>query len=183
MKRLTKSALLLVGATIIGGQLYAQPNPPVTAPPATEPVPKQVRLTPAQMKTESDALRDRVRLDLQRVQYLQAKARKSSDIIKLTCVNDKFVKLKARANLFDNAYRELLGVIDTEARFDAYERLSQASADTHKAREEADSCIGEPDLVGDSANDFMGPEIIDDPTLGLPFVIEVEPPAYASPYI
>lgn len=181
MKRLTKSALLLIGATILGGQLYAQPTTAVS-PPAPAPAQKQVRLSPEQMKVESQAMRDRVRLDIQRVQHLQAKARKANDIIKLTCVNDKFVKLKAHANLFDNAHRELLGVIDTESRFDAYERVGKASSDVHKTREEADVCIGEPDLAGESANDFIGPDILDDPTLGLPFDIEVEPPAYASPY-
>jgi hypothetical protein len=182
MKRLTKNALLFLGAIILGGRLYAQPGPPATPAPV-EPAVNQARMTPSQMKEESQAMRERVRLDLQRVQHQQTKARKANDIIKLTCVNDKFVKLKAHANLFDNAHRELLGVIDTDARFGAYEQLSQTASNVQKAREEADTCIGEPELAGVSANDFTSPDIVDDPTLALPFDIEVEPPAYASPYI
>jgi hypothetical protein len=94
-----------------------------------------------------------------------------------------FSKLKAQANLFDEAHRELLIDLDTDARVETYARVTTASNDVTKAREEAEACIGESQLGNESANDFEGPEIVDDPTLGLPFDIEVEPPAYASPYI
>lgn len=182
MKRLEKRLLVLLGAVALGGQLYAQPAAPPPAPAEQPPAAPVVRLSPAQMKTESQSLRDRVRRDIQRVQHLQAKARRSNDIIKLTCVNDKFVRLKAQANLFDEAHRDLLVVIDTDQRFDTFDRLSVAASEVQRAREESDACIGEPELGEQSANEFTGPEIIDDPTLGLPFDIEVEPPAYASPY-
>jgi hypothetical protein len=184
MKRHEKRLLGVLLAVALGGQLYAQP----AAPEAPAPAPKQqvapvVRLSSAQMKTESQRLRDRVRRDIQRAIHLQEVARDSKDIIKLTCVNDRFMKLKAQANLFDTAHRELLIVLDSDARFDVYDRLAVAAAQVQQEREESDACIGEPELAGQSANEYSGPDIIDDPTLGLPFDIEVEPPAYASPYI
>lgn len=181
MKRLKKIAPLFA-ALLVAGSLYAQPTTPAPAsppPPAAKtPIP-----SPAQMKKEAQSMRDAVRASIQRMYALQAKARKSNDIIQLTCVNDKFIKLKAQANLFDEAHRELLIDLDTDARVETYARVTAASNDVTKAREEAEACIGESQLGNESANDFEGPEIVDDPTLGLPFDIEVEPPAYASPYI
>jgi hypothetical protein len=60
--------------------------------------------------------------------------------------------------------------------------VTKAAGQVHEVRDEADACVGKVEL-DDSASDFTGPSLLDDPTLGLPFDIEVEPPAYASPYI
>lgn len=182
MKPLKKIAVMLLGGAFVAGTLYAQPSS-VAPPKAAAPPAAKVNLSPEQMKKEAQTLRDRVRADIQRLHYLQAKARKANDVIKLTCVNDKFIKLKADANLFDDAHRELLGVLDSDGRFDAYTRVISTAAEVQRAREEADVCVGETELGRESMNDFEGPDVIDDPTLGLPFDIEVEPPAYASPYI
>lgn len=182
MKRLEKGLLVVLGAVVLGGHLYAQPAGP-PAPAAKIPTAPVVRPSPRQMKAESQALRDRVRRDIQRVIHLQSIARNSKDVIKLTCVNDRFMKLKAQANLFDNAHRELLVVLESDGRFEAYDRLVAAASEVQREREESDVCVGEPELIDQSANDYTGPDIVDDPTLGLPFDIEVEPPAYASPYI
>lgn len=184
MKRLTKKALPIAFAAILVSQLDAQPRTAPKDSSTTGPAPAaKVQLSPEQMKKEAQALRDQVRADIQRVQYLQAKARKGQDIIKLTCVNDKFIQLKAQANLFDQSHRELALALDSNQRFNLYPRVTTAAAEVHKVREEADGCIGESELEDESANAFTGPDIIDDPTIGLPFDIEVEPPAYASPYI
>lgn len=183
MKRLTKSTVSSLGMTLLVGQLYAQPatapNPPVSR---TAQKQAQVPLSPAETEKEARTLRDRVRVDLQRVQHLQARARREQDIIKLTCVNDKFVKLKASANLFDEAHRELLAQNHTTSQTEAFGRVQTTASDVRKVREEADGCIGNQELAKESANDWLGPEIVDDPTLGLPFDIEIEPPSYASPY-
>jgi len=181
MKRLKKVAPLILGAALVAGHLYAQPSgSPVPSDPSRPQ--KQVQLSPEQMTREAQSLRVRVRADIQRVHHLRQVARKAQDVIKLTCVNDKFVRLKAEANLFDEAHRDLLAVIDSHNRQSAYTRVLKAASDVRKAREEADVCIGQPEL-GDTANDFMAPDVLEDPTLGLPFDISIEPPAYASPYI
>lgn len=180
MKHLHKAVISVISAAFVAGQLYAQP---ATSEPATAPVSASAgKLSPEAMQREAQALRERVRGDVQWGVHLQAKARSASDIIKLTCVNDKLLRLKAEANLFDEAHRDLMAVLDTEGRFSAYTRVIQTASDVDKMRDEANACIGEPELSADSANDFTAPEITDDPTLGLPFDIELEPPAYASPY-
>lgn len=189
MKRLRKSALFLFTAMLIAGQLYAQPVEP-TAPagpagPAGPAAKNSPVLKPEEMRKQATELRAKVRLHLQHVQHLQTKVRNAKDVIKLTCVNDKFVKLKAEANIFDMSHRELIAVLDSDSneRVAVHGRLTRAASEVHKVREEADGCVGETDLGAGSENDFTSPDLFDDPTLGLPFDIEVEPPAYASPYI
>lgn len=184
MKRLHKIAFPMITATLLAGHLYAQPagsSVDLDAH-ANVTVSGSAVLSPEDMKKQAQDLRNQVRADIQHVQALQAKARKEKDIIKLTCVNDKFIKLKAEANIFDLAHRDLVGVLDTNDRATVFPRVTVGASDVRKVREEADSCIGEPQLGKDSENDFSGPEIVDDPTLGLPFDIAVEPPAFASPY-
>ncbi|MBS1120187.1 MAG: hypothetical protein H6Q90_2415 [Deltaproteobacteria bacterium] len=177
MKRLEKSALL-VSAMLIAGQLYAQPAP-AGAPP------KKQRSS-EDMKQSGVEFVAQVRVDTQHVQHLQSSARKEKDVIKLSCVNDKFVKLKAESNIFDAKYSEFLGAVESAAVFEKYDQLSIAATNTHKIREEADACAGKTELGAESATDVIAPEIPDDPTTGLPFDDEggilVEPPGYASPY-
>lgn len=181
MKSLTKS-VLFAGA-LLAGHIYAQPSgspppPSLQERPAPEPA-----LSPEDMRKNAQDLRDQVRSAIQYMQAQQAKARKQQDVIKLTCVNDKFIKLKAQANLFDQAHRDLLAAFDTRGRTDAYERVTRTAGDIHAIREEAAICIGEPQLGSESESGYTSPTIVDDPTQGLPFDIEVEPPAFASPYI
>ena len=150
MKRLTKIAPLLVGATILGGRLYAQ-----TAPAPTKAAPTahaRAQISPEQMQRDAQTSRDAVRGHLQRMYYLQAQAHKQNDVIKLTCVNDKFVTLKAEANLFDDAQHQLLIVLQTNERFDAYDRMATSAETIRRIREEADGCIGEPELARISSN-------------------------------
>lgn len=185
MKRLKKTAVTATVAMIIAGQLYAQPAP-TPEPPAPETTPAAgTKLTAAEMAQESVALEARVRVDTQRVQQLQALARKEKDVIKLSCVNDKFVRLKAEANIFDSARRDLAANVSVEARAPASFSAVNAAADrVAKVREEAEACAGQPELTaGESLNDFTAPPFPDDPTTGMPFgTFEVEPPGYASPY-
>lgn len=182
MKGLTKS--VLVAGALLAGHIYAQPSDsPAPAPAKEKAAPESSTLSPEEMRTNAEAMHDQVRVAIQYMQAQQAKARKQQDIIKLTCVNDKFIKLKAHANLFDQAHRDLLGAFDTRGRTDAYDRVTKAANDIRVIREEAAVCIGEPQLGSESESGFTSPEIVDDPTQGLPFDIEVEAPAYASPYI
>ena len=184
MKRLTKAAFALTG-TLFASQLYAQPTTAKeTAPGPVAPAPKRP-LSPDEMKTRGVELVAQMRVDAQHVQHLQGVARQQKDVIKLSCVNDKFVRLKAESNLFDTAYGELLASIDTNDRFVRYDHVTSVAASAHKAREEADACVGAVDLGDTSESSFTAPEIPDDPTGELPFEDSgtvVEPPGYASPY-
>ena len=186
MKR-CKGALVVVLA-LVTGQLYAQPADPTPAPAAGEPAQKSVAgMSAADMQASATTLETNVRVDIQHVTGLQARARSEKDVIKLSCINDKMIKLKAEANLFDQAKIQLLGSLDRDERFTAYPNLTQAADRVHKQREEADACVGRPELETDSGNSFTAPDIPDDPTAGLPFDDitvggTMEPPGYASPY-
>lgn len=177
---------------VVVGSLYqplqAQPDankPDKAADKAVDkPVEKKVeiQLSPEEMKKVAQEHRAKVRVHLQHVQHLQALSRKEADIIKLNCVNDKFVKMKAEANIFDLAHSEMIALIETSERNRLFKSVEAGANSIRQVREEADSCIGSPELGG-GENDFTQPELRDDPTVSLPFDIEVEPPAYASPFI
>jgi hypothetical protein len=175
MKRLTKLAGAMVLLLAIG-TLSAQPAPEPAAAPS---------VSAAEMVAQTEALAERVRSSLQFVQHLQTQARAEQDIIKLSCVNDKLVLLKAQSNVFDSSRTELQVVLDTSAADAAFERVAEAAAGAEKLREEAAGCAGHVEL-NDSITTFSSPEIIDDPTVALPFSGEgdptLEPPGYASPF-
>lgn len=169
MKQLKTIAFMLLLA--VASQLYAQPAP---APMSAAEI--QARTAEAEVKVKTDE---------QKMLALQALARKEKDVIKLTCVNDKMVQLKAQANLFDQSRAELASVIDKDTRDLAFDSITQIVERIRKLREEAEACVGQPELTNEFANDFQAPPIQDDPTAGVPFDNNdtvVEPPAYASPY-
>ena len=175
MKRLTKLAGAMVLLLAVG-QLSAQPAPaPQVAP----------SVSAAEMAAQSEALAERVRSALQYVQHLQTKARAEQDIIKLSCVNDKLVLLKAQSNVFDGTRTELQMSLDTDAAAPLYQRVVEAAGAAEKLREEAAGCAGEVEL-NETVATFTAPEIIDDPTIALPFSgegdVTIEPPGYASPF-
>ncbi len=195
MKRLMKTAL--IASVAIAGQLYAQPasapgGSPPPAPPADPSAPVVVApkkpLSAEQMKARGLELVEQVHTDGQHVQYLQTVARREKDVIKLSCVNDKYVRLKAESNVFDKSYASLLATLDSGDRETNFRAVVDASVSTHKIREEADGCIGAVEIGGEQPkSSFTAPDIVDDPTTGLPFDdnyggATVEPPGYASPY-
>ncbi|NVB82973.1 MAG: hypothetical protein HOV81_31635 [Kofleriaceae bacterium] len=158
---------------LVAGQLSAQP---------AQPAPAHRSAPDIQAQTEEAA--GHVKVDQQKVLALQALARKEKDVIKLSCVNDKMVQVKAESNLFDQSRAELTAVIETDARDGAFLTVMEGAERIRKLREEAEACIGQPELIDEVANDFTAPTIVDDPTAGLPFTTDtiVEPPAYASPF-
>ena len=184
MKRLAKGVFPLVVALLLAGQIYAQPAAP--SEPSPTDTPPSARLTPAQMRERAEVLSTQIRADEQHVLYLQSAARKEKDVIKLSCVNDRFVSLKAEANLFDVSRATLVPALDSDDRFVKFDAMSESAARVRKAREEADRCVGAVELGVVNALDVSAPELQDDPTKGLPFSDQpspdVEPPGYASPY-
>ncbi len=148
--------------------------------------PKKARsLTAEEIAKKSNELGEQMSQDLVHVGRLQQKARKEKDVIKLNCVNDKLVQMKAMMNLADDKRTQItdaltLGNGRAPEHFTDY---TQSASDIHKLREEADVCVGVgPDYVGDSKLNVINPGIPDDPTAGSPFDDGVEPPAYASPF-
>jgi hypothetical protein len=191
MKSLKKGLMAGVVVAISGSLLYAAPEEPAKADGAAkvdveaEVVVKQKPMTAEEISRRSTELQEQMGQDMIHVGRLQQKARKDKDVIKLNCVNDKMVQMKAMMNLADDKRTQItdaltLGNGRAPERFADY---SQSAQDIKKLREEADVCVGVGvDSAIDSRLDVSNPAIPDDPTAGTPFDEGVEPPVYASPY-
>lgn len=161
MKALHKSWVTLL--LCVGGAAVAQPETP--------------KLTNV---ADVKALEVQVRDDLRHVMHLRERSRQEKDVIKLNCVNDKLVQIKALTKVFDNQRAAFESSLEDSKTTPAVE-----TADSIRhLRGEADGCVGESEISKDSLNDFEGPTFPDDPTKGDPFEPGngLEPPGYASPY-
>lgn len=171
----------------IGGAALAQPEtsaePKDVAPPTAT---ADVKLSAQTMREMKLGYEEAVRADIRHVIALRERTRQAKDLIKLTCVNDKYVQIKALANVFDTQRAVLEGAIsnNAEERHELFRDVSKAGDDIHKLRGEADACVGEPELTSDSLNDYTAPQFPDDPLKGDPYVPGggIEPPGYASPF-
>ena len=178
---------VVLGLSAGGALLYAQPAGDVSDTSASGSASATASLSAnmslADMLAKSTELNKNVRNDLRHVIHLQEIARKDKDVIKLTCVNDKLLLMKAEANVFDNNRSILEGMSDdSRDRVTTFDDESKAADGVHRLRTEADGCLGEPELGAESANQTVHPPFPDDPTQGDPFDEGVEPPGYASPY-
>jgi hypothetical protein len=145
----------------------------------------------ADLRVQAEAIRKDIEADHKHVLHLQALARKEKDVIKLTCINDKLVQLKAQMNLFDTSMLALEGALTTSENSGqtAFAEVEKVGADVKKLRGEADGCAGELEMYKqESRTDVDRPEL-DDPTDGEPFnppeVLgepEIDVPGYATPY-
>lgn len=178
------AALVLV---VAGGAPFAQPRSEGSAAAAeadgdaTAPA-----LSAAEMRKQGAAMAEQVVLDMRHTLVLREKVRKQLDVIKLTCVNDKLIQMKARQNLFDTARDQLDAAMASGAADDRallFASLSTEAERVHSLREEADVCVGESELSSETSSVFVdSPEIPDDPTTMYPIEPGVEPPGYASPF-
>lgn len=141
------------------------------------------RMSFSEMGAGLNDMRKKVREDNRYTLYLRETARKQKDVIKLNCVNDKLIQIKAQTNIFDAHASELELSLSaqSDSRFGMYTDANFAAEGIHKLREEAGLCVGEVEL-GSQENPpaFTGPDIIQ--PSGDPFSEGVEPPVYASPY-
>ncbi len=146
---------------------------------------KDPNLSPAEMATRTAKIRTGILDDSRRVLYLRAQAKKQKDVIKLSCVNDKIVQLKAQMNISQLTGDQLDLAIENEheTRKMLFIEFRTTAEAISRLREEASTCIGEPELYKQESGIVVTePDIIDDPNHD-PFDLDVEPPAYASPYI
>jgi hypothetical protein len=191
MRFLDSSWLLLVlAAAIGGGSVHAQaPSNPSNPPAAGAAVSKtvNVKLSAAEITERTSLMDATAREDMQHVLALQSRARKEQDVIKLNCINDKLVQLKAQLNIFDGTRITLSGAVDRgdEQRFTVFAELERVAEGIKALRGEADACVGEAVLKQESSTGVDRPDITDDPTLWDPAWTpdgDFEPPGYASPF-
>ncbi|MDX2091177.1 MAG: hypothetical protein SFX73_25180 [Kofleriaceae bacterium] len=123
------------------------------------------------------------------VQALRTRAEKQKDIIKLTCVNDKLVEVKAQMNIADDQHQQLASAMERDVSESQaiYRELGVTSDSVRKLEEDAIACMGELELYRlESGVEVTHPVIVDDPTAIDPFQIDstiaMDPPAYASPF-
>ncbi|MBA2539649.1 MAG: hypothetical protein H0V17_08450 [Deltaproteobacteria bacterium] len=167
VKRFGGMGLVLLAA----GTLFAQPAAPAAPPllPATE------------MTIQVTGFKKDVVEAHRLVTTLQLQARKDKDVIRLNCINDKLIQLKALRNVFDdhvNRYESSQNATDQATTF------NQAQDNWNKirsVREQALLCVGETQFLSESKAGWDGPDIPDDPGKDL-FPDVPEDPGYASPY-
>lgn len=179
--------MVLAAAVIASSATYAQAPVP-GADPAVKPA-KAVKLSLPEMVARAGTLEVQIKADMRHVLHLQATAKKEKDVIKLNCINDKLVQLKAQQNIFDSAHGSLLAGLDTGTAEDkqaTFTEVTDTAAAIKTLRAEADICVGEPELFKqESSAEVKRPSILDDPAGTDPFGeggSGFEAPAYASPF-
>ena len=176
MKKLAGLALVLTTSTLL-----AQPSPDAPATPDVDGSGRvSVTLTVEEMNVRVAEL-EKESLDATKIVIvLQTQARKDKDVIRLSCINDKLMQLKATQNLFDAAKIAFLAAVG-DAQRTHFAVVENEGNNIRRLREEAQACAGEPELQAQQENSFTGPDIPDDPNDPL-FDDVLEPPGYASPY-
>jgi len=134
--------------------------------------------TKAYLQAMEDALKHMV--------GLQEIARRTKDVIKLNCVNDKLVSEKQIINIADianNNMKEAIARGDEEARYHEFGRITIANNQSQQLVAEAEVCIGqELTFLGATTVTVEEPNVPEDPTLpqGPDFPV-VQPLPVASP--
>jgi hypothetical protein len=168
--------------------LSAAPDPSPTTPPAAASTAPTPVLSVADMVARSAAIQAQLEDDTQHVEHLKDVARKQKDVIKLNCVNDRLVQIKAQRNIADETNTQLQVALgkSSDDRQQLFVSLNGVGENVKHLREQAAACIGEPELFKqESGVEVHHPEIPDDPTgtVDPPFSApDVEPPGYASPF-
>jgi len=150
---------------------------PATHPPTT--------LSVADMTSRAAAIQSQIQNDYRHVLSSKERAAKQKDVIKLTCVNDKLVQVKAQMNIADSTNDQLQAALakNSDDRSGLFTSLVGTGEAIKLLREQASACIGEPELYKQEAGvEVTRPDIPDDPTATTPVISEFEPPAYASPF-
>jgi hypothetical protein len=188
MKSLTKylGAVALFAAVTVHAQTPA-PSAGESAPPA----PAAAKLSIPQMTERSVVFEGQIAEDVQKMNQLRDVARKEKDVVKLTCVNDRLVELKAQQNIYDQSKQQFAAQTsagNADAARPSYDELSATAEQIKLLRGAAEACIGVPELYKQESDDSVThPDFPDDPTTTDPFddpVFEtVEPPGYASPFL
>lgn len=176
MQKLAKTLSMLC---LLGGAAVLRAD--TSAPP-----PKPLSVT--DMTAKAAEIKTNITGDYQHILYIKEQAKKAKDVIKLSCVNDKLVQVKAQMNIADQANDSLQVSLQrgSDDRTGYFQTLTDSGNAVHVLREEAAACIGEPELYKqEAAASYTKPDVPDDPTNPPEGTVPpgvFEPPGYASPY-
>jgi hypothetical protein len=181
------SSSLPVTALLVAVTVHAQ-NSPAPAP-ATTTAPAavvQVKLSGSEMIERMGTMQTEMQNTVQHVVHLQMVARRDKDMLKLSCVNDKLVEIKAQLNIFDSTQTTFQAELahSTDAARVPFGEMTDIAVKVKGLRQDADACIGVPGLAKqESGVDVQHPAFPDDPTVNPSGnAWGIEPPAYASPF-
>lgn len=159
---------VVVALMLAGGTLLAQPN---------NPSPQVTPDDPSEMRVGVQNADKEIQKDTRTVITLQLQARKDKDVVRLTCINDKLLQIKALRNIFDQQ-RTSFEAAEKQSEYGAI--VSTASG-VRQLREQAQICAGEAQFVSDTQTGYTSPDVPDDPSKDL-FPNGPENPGYASPF-
>lgn len=196
-----------LGLLFISGAVLAQPAPPPAQPPAPpqqdpaagRPTPQdpagvdlriqqRPTLSNSEMINQVTEYKKRMEDVAKRIQVLIEEARKQKDIIRINCLTDKVVQVKANQNIADRSGQALQDAAarnDRDAAFHEYTRITIVNQNVQVLSGEAEACVGEDlSYVGATRVDVdTGGLPPDDPTQPGPSTPDVTRPPSASPYI
>jgi len=190
LKRVLLSVVTLIAVRGFAEQapVVRSPQAPLPEPTLDAPKPKMASLSSAEQTAQVDEYLVKIREILARIEQLAQIARRSKDIIRLNCVNDKLIQARGHLNLAEGAarkFREALSRRDEEARQHEFSRLTIVHQKMLAINQEAENCVGEElSYVADTMVEFsIDPSITqEDPTQTPVQEPIVERPPTASPY-
>ena len=193
---MSRRAGLIWLSLLIGPVALAQPGSPGapapargTLPPAAVDisVPQRPTLSGPDMVKQGREYRANMDKVVAELQAMLEQARKQKDIIRLNCVMDKLMQMKANANIADQALQKLQEAVtrnDEGASLHEYTRITIVNQKVQVLQNEGQTCIGaELNYIGATRVEVEAPDLpegVTDPTLEPP---PLERPPFASPYL
>ena len=190
---MSRRASFILLSLLVGSVAVAQPGSPRAPAPAILP-PAAVDMAGPQRSTVSGpdmikqgreyrANMDKVMVELQ---GLIDQARKQKDIIRLNCLMDKLMQVKANMNIADQAMQKLQEAVtrrDDGAALHEYTRITIVNQKVQVLQNEGQTCVGaELNYIGATRVEVEAPDLpegVTDPTLEPP---PLERPPFASIY-
>jgi hypothetical protein len=145
----------------------------------------KVEMTPQKMVSSASELLEKLGQNKKTVEVLRAEAIKQRDVIKVNCIDDKLEQFKQLLRIAKTAQvnlDEMIAIKDEEGRYHEHGKIMVTDEQGRNLVDEAKACIGEELIYGGPLDvDVDGPELPDDPSIE-DNSIDLEPPAYASPF-
>jgi hypothetical protein len=146
-------------------------------------------LTAQDMLNNGTAYRKKMSDVVTRIEDLLQKARKEKDIIRINCLVDKLVQVKASLNVTDKAFTMMKDAIDIqnqETAFYQYTRITLLNQNVQTVVNDADACVGaDLSYIGTTRVDVEVEGVPEgDPTQDpqSPDLADTDRPPFVSPY-